>query len=79
MPAQRAAAPDLAAAVDAWARLVDHDPNCRGCQFGLGTAAALAGDAALAERAWTVAADLSRPGDDRAAAALAALAAQTEP
>jgi hypothetical protein len=68
---------DVARALAAWRRLAADDPNCRACQFGLGASAALAGDAALAEQAWIAAAALSRPGDERATIALAALRARS--
>ena len=66
---------DVARADTAWQALVDDDPRCFECQLGLGSAAALAGDAARAERAWRAADRLSRPGDTRAADSLARLAA----
>jgi tetratricopeptide (TPR) repeat protein len=66
---------DVASALQAWQQLVDHDPLCRACQYGLGLAAALAEDAERARVAWVAAADLSRAGDTRAVDALAALAA----
>jgi hypothetical protein len=64
---------DVTAARRAWQALVDDDPLCRACQFGLGTASALDGDRVAASAAWTAADELSRPGDTRAADALAAL------
>ena len=66
---------DVARADAAWQALVDDDPLCFDCQLGLGSAAALAGDASRAERAWIAADRLARPGDTRAADALARLAA----
>jgi hypothetical protein len=65
---------DVQLALVAWSQVVDDDPLCRSCQFGLGMAAALAGDAELAGQAWRAADGLSRPGDDRAKLALAELA-----
>lgn len=70
---------DVAEALQAWEQLVDDDPVCRACQYGLGLAAALADDAERARAAWVAAADLSRPGDRRAADALAALDAIGSP
>lgn len=43
---------DVAAALVAWQDLAGTDPNCFECQLGLGRAAAMADDAALAEAAW---------------------------
>lgn len=64
---------DTAAAVAAWRRLVQDDPHCQQCQYGLGMAAALAGDVPLARASLERAALLSRPGDTRADDALAEL------
>lgn len=64
---------DTTAAVAAWRNLVGDDPHCQQCQYGLGMAAALAGDVRLARASLERAATLSRPGDTRAADALAEL------
>ena len=66
---------DVARAYAAWNSLVDDDPLCYECLLGFGSAAALAGDAQHAEQAWRAAEALAREGDDRAADALARLAA----
>lgn len=67
-------ADDTAAALAAWRDLVADDPLCFACQLGLGSAAAAAGDVTLATDGFGAAADLSRPGDTRAADALALVA-----
>lgn len=66
---------DIAVALAAWRALVDDDPLCYECLLGLGSAAALADDADAAQQAWVRAERLARSGDDRAADALARLAA----
>ncbi|HEX6657628.1 MAG TPA: O-antigen ligase family protein [Ilumatobacter sp.] len=66
---------DVTRAFATWESLVDDDPLCYECLLGSGSAAALAGDAEQAEQAWRAAASLAREGDDRAADALARLAA----
>ena len=66
---------DVTRALATWEALVDDDPLCYECLLGLGSAAALAGDAEQAEQAWRAAAALAREDDDRAANALARLAA----
>lgn len=60
---------DVAAAVDAWARLVARDPVRARWQLQYGRAAALAGDSETARRAWATAADLD-PRDTTAATLL---------
>jgi hypothetical protein len=50
---------DVATALDTWRQVVADDPSCAACQLGLGAAAALADDVALARSAWQRAADLT--------------------
>lgn len=64
---------DRADAQNAWRELVDADRNCYRCHLGLGYAAALSGDVALALDAFEIAAGLEPPGTTDAADALAGL------
>ncbi len=65
---------DVSRALTQWQRLVNRDPHRASWQLQLGRAAALAGDADLARKAWTIAADLGEPG---ASALLTALDASS--
>jgi hypothetical protein len=69
------AAADRGAALDAWRRLADDDPNCYRCHLGLGYAAALSGDLSVAIDAFEVAAGLEPLDTSEAAAALEGLIA----
>ncbi len=64
------AASDRSAALDAWHRLADADPNCYPCLLGLGYAAALSGDLPVAATAFETAAGLEPVGTTEAADAL---------
>ena len=61
---------DIARALAKWQHLVDRDPRRASWQLQLGRAAALAGDADLARRSWTIAADFGEPGASELLAAL---------
>lgn len=61
---------DVSRALAQWQLLVNRDPHRASWQLQLGRAAALAGDADLARRSWTIAADLGEPGASSLLAAL---------
>ena len=61
---------DVTTALAQWQTLVDRDPHRAAWQLQLGRAAALAGDAERARRAWTIAASLGEPGAPPLLAAL---------
>ena len=61
---------DIDAAVEAYAGLVDDDPYCYECQYGVGLATSLAGDTARARQAFEAAVGLARPGEVAAREAL---------
>jgi O-antigen ligase len=63
---------DVDRALEAWIDLVGEDAHCFACQLGLGRAAAAAGDADTAGRAWRAAAALTTT-DPRPATLLAEL------
>jgi tetratricopeptide (TPR) repeat protein len=69
------AALDRGAALEAWQRLADDDPNCYRCHLGLGYAAALSGDVRVAIDAFEVAVRLEPIDTSEAADALDGLIA----